>query len=364
MFWNVVQKPYKQCIPGTSPCGETRDAQLEYPLVAERVTSFESALYSFLPWVLLLIPNIIFFYIQSKKKKKNETLKAETKPNHISDMKYIFIVLELLLRCLSFCCGLCLCLTKLTKIYVGRPRPNFYQQTNNNTDHSIHNAFESFPSGHSSISSSSLFLLSLFLWNSIYYVQKRIQLKRFYKLLKKSSNGNNTFYYGFDCIPINIHSWFLLALWIKLHNHLSLCLILSLIPGIIFFYVGISRILDYQHHYVDVVSGWLLGIMCALLSFIMYYPKFEYYINVMFVCQANYSDDEKINQIKNINCNLNQTMMHNNNTNREIKMVESSSNLNVNNNYNDNSSSNNNNYNNYTSKQSMQMKIETEMTSN
>ena len=50
-------------------------------------------------------------------------------------------------------------------------------------------------------------------------------------------------------------------------------LLVSLVPFLVASYVGITRIMDYRHHWQDVLAGALLGTGAAYLSYRLYFPS-------------------------------------------------------------------------------------------
>lgn len=81
------------------------------------------------------------------------------------------------------------------------------------------------------------------------------------------------------CVYVYLSCWFYLRLYP--YNRLGFWkfatpLAIALFP----FFVAITRVLDYRHHYTDVISGGILGFIMGLLSFRFYYklsfpPVFE-----------------------------------------------------------------------------------------
>jgi len=163
---------------------------------------------------------------------------------------------------MGFCVSLSLAMfvTTLIKVSVGRFRPDFLSRCNvnitkveqiyntykisseidfgprtlydtsicSNTDtHVLNEGRRSFPSGHSAFAFSSLFYLSL-------YIAGKIHLY----------DGNYIF-------------WKLLMV---------------VAPNLVALFIALTRIMDYRHHWQDVVIGSFIGIFFAALSYFYYFP--------------------------------------------------------------------------------------------
>ena len=122
--------------------------------------------------------------------------------------------------------------TDLTKMLVGEQRPNYLQEAiadpNAARLHSV-----SFPSGHTSTS----FNAAVFLFAYILLLYYRVRL-----------------------VPTKPSRWWCGELR-------SLYLYLALLPVILAGVIGISRIVDYHHHFWDVIAGALLGGFFAAATF-------------------------------------------------------------------------------------------------
>ncbi len=107
--------------------------------------------------------------------------------------------------------------------------------------------------GASSWAFSSLFLLSIFMCFSMAHAQRRSRLHAF-------GTGET-------------HSYFHFFVWIYLKNSRGASLVICLVPAALATYVACTRILDYWHHYTDVVTGSLLGMGCAAVAFWLYFDR-------------------------------------------------------------------------------------------
>ena len=146
------------------------------------------------------------------------------------------------------------------KMYAGRLRPDFlarleaagYNRTfpnpatfdycSLNTDHTLRDGRQSFPSGHSSYSFAAMVLTSILLFNRL-----RVFSRTDWKL------GT---------------------------------MVVSLSPLVLCFIVAISRTRDNRHHFTDIAAGAALGTFSAFLSFFMHFTysdKYRMYIPALFV---------------------------------------------------------------------------------
>ena len=161
--------------------------------------------------------------------------------NRVNQWKVLLYCILLSTRALSSV----LLLVNILKVFTGRPRPCFfdlcgYPRTNHiygvmgqigvvskctNSYHAINDAFRSFPSGHTMLSSSS-FTLCYFLLRRVFYDSKKWNHQ----------------------------------LIIALHNVL---LVLSFLVSVM---ISVTRIFDYRHFASDVVCGYILGVVVTVFS--------------------------------------------------------------------------------------------------
>ena len=164
--------------------------------------------------LILAVPTVIYLVIYFIEK-------------YASDVKYVspFDLIELLCchyGCVLFAGNIC----HVLKIYVGRPRPDYYDFIENHIpeepkahEHELREAFKSFPSGHSCTSASGSLFCTLIL----------------FKLITAND------------------------VW---------CICLKCLPLIYAFYIGSMRILEYRHHTDDVLAGFIIGFLFAIIFFI------------------------------------------------------------------------------------------------
>jgi len=162
--------------------------------------------------------------------------------------------------------------TNIVKVYVGRPRPDFFKRCFPNGvvpsgQPSVSNLVctgdsdlvlegrKSFPSGHSSMA------FCLFGWCSFYIAGK---------LHVFSSKGKG-------------HSWrFLLAM----------------IPLLFATCIAISRTSDYRHHWQDVSVGSILGLLIAYITYLQYYPRLSDSQSHVPLWKLKVQDEIKVNNSK------------------------------------------------------------------
>eukprot|EP01084_Bolivina_argentea_P175087 303245_1 len=207
----------------------------ELPNNSETVSTSVLILCVILPWYIIFIFHLILFYCLD-----NSFVCKKWGTNFF-----------LMNRMLLLNWGITLLLTDIIKCTVGYPRPYFY----NADDEMDNNNRLSFPSGHASLSMCSLFLLSFMMYRSNQFTQNI-----YYKQLKNVSMINCD----------NPHSYYFSYLWYLLREIPLLSMIIIFIPLMVAIYIGISRIIDYKHFPVDVVTGMLIGIGCALISYSIY----------------------------------------------------------------------------------------------
>ncbi|KAH9981373.1 PAP2-domain-containing protein [Lactifluus volemus] len=226
-------------------------------------------------WIITISLAIVFFLLENVDGFKREFSVSDTSLFHpfavqerVSDTALFFIafVAPLLLQWLTnlltirnvwdahnSALGLILSLslsgafTHVTKVTVGRPRPDLIHRCQPDPEtidppfgfssvaichytnrHIINDGFKSFPSGHSSLSFAGLTFLSLYLAGKLQLFDKRGHVAK---------------------------------VWT------------SVLPLLGATLVAISRLMDYRHHWQDVVVGSALGISTAYFSYRQYFPS-------------------------------------------------------------------------------------------
>jgi len=150
--------------------------------------------------------------------------------------------------------GLAGLITNCAKIYVGRPRPNFFNLCDWDgtecTDNEL-NAFRSFPSGHATSATSTFGLIS------IHFIENVLLQVRGYRIPSERLDSS-------------CYGW-LWNLFLPITRVIGTpAILIALIPGFFAFFVACSRIHDYWHFAGDALAGVLIGLCSAALSFSMF----------------------------------------------------------------------------------------------
>lgn len=149
---------------------------------------------------------------------------------------------------LLFAIGLSEFAVQFLKLYIGRLRPNFYAVCGFDVETLACTSSEdyqregrmSFPSGHSSLSFTSMMVLTLYFLGRLGYSNWH------------SANGDSRGPCG---------------------SGLGKVLYMAcLSPLVLASWIAASRIVDNWHHPSDVIAGTLFGIICALISYHLWYP--------------------------------------------------------------------------------------------
>jgi diacylglycerol diphosphate phosphatase/phosphatidate phosphatase len=142
---------------------------------------------------------------------------------------------------LSFCITILstLFLTEFIKKFTGYPRPNFYALTSNPdaTSYDLREAYQSFPSGHSSMSFAGLGFLSMFLYDTFSPLSVR---RRAIALLHMKSSVRE----------------------VKTTNPYTV-LLLCATPLLLAAWIATTRVVNYWHHPADITCGGILGLFVA-----------------------------------------------------------------------------------------------------
>lgn len=157
-----------------------------------------------------------------------------------------------------------------------------------NTDsHVMNDAFRSFPSGHSSFSSSGLIYISLFIASklaiSIPYLAPRTHSRdstRYYSAfpsrLAQRPNGSSSHYdkvgSGVDAFAGNTgHDDSEIAARNQAASPPLYLLIFAVAPFFAAIYIASTRYSDFRHHGFDILFGFFIGTVCAIFAFRFYH---------------------------------------------------------------------------------------------
>ncbi|ODV66096.1 acid phosphatase/Vanadium-dependent haloperoxidase [Hyphopichia burtonii NRRL Y-1933] len=238
------------------------DYTIQHPFAYhERVTGVECILLALLI-PLGVITGVIFTRLLKQKNLNNPD--QVNKSLHLLQISVLGLLLSLSINGVF---------TDILKNWIARPRPDFLQRCGapSDTDPDIFvdasictaplgeaillDGMRSTPSGHSSISFSGLLYLSLWLLG---------QFKLFH--------------------PID------------LKNHSIYRYLLAFLPILLCFYVALSRVQDYRHHFSDIILGSIIGIFFANL---IYHKYFNSIWNDNCDKPASHEDDESLLPIYN-----------------------------------------------------------------
>lgn len=147
-------------------------------------------------------------------------------------------------------------ITCLIKYYVGRLRPNFYQLCGFDTAtltctksmEFITEARQSFPSGHSSLSTSGMGILAYFLLGRVGIASATAAFSGAGGIHNKKTTSNN-------------------LLMRKVYVFLALS------PLAYSTFCASSRLVDNWHHPSDVVAGICIGLFCSTVNYHLWYPS-------------------------------------------------------------------------------------------
>ncbi|KJA28042.1 hypothetical protein HYPSUDRAFT_34345 [Hypholoma sublateritium FD-334 SS-4] len=142
--------------------------------------------------------------------------------------------------------GLAELITEVLKHSVGRLRPDFLSrcqwdkviQKCTGLDTTMANGRKSFPSGHSSTAFSGMFFLSLLIAGQT--AAWCFNIPKAPRCFKSSRMG---------------------------------VFVLTILPLFWATHVAVSRLQDYRHHTEDVIAGSLLGVVCSLLCYLIFWPN-------------------------------------------------------------------------------------------
>ena len=136
--------------------------------------------------------------------------------------------------------------TDMMKNYCAKLRPNFYNMcefdaVTKTCTNDVSNAHKSFPSGHSSLAFCAMTILCLYFYGKV---------------------GLHRTPFTYDATKNYPSLATKLLAWISFSVPLSIAL-----------FVACSRVHDYYHHPADIVTGALIGSVCAVLATSLWYPS-------------------------------------------------------------------------------------------
>jgi len=212
--------------------GDIKNPEINHPLLASTVST------AMLAFIILTVFAILLCY---------RALDLPTRWYGISAM----------MREMVWSVGLNGVITNFAKMYVGRPRPNFFEMCEwdgrgcTAGEMKAINAYESFISGHASWSMATFGLIC------IHFVENVLLQLRGYKL-------------PLDRPDASPYGW-VWNLFLPITTAIgSPAMLVALLPGFFAFFIGCSRIHDYEHFAGDVLAGAAIGLSSALLSFSMF----------------------------------------------------------------------------------------------
>lgn len=212
--------------------GDLKNPELNHPRIASTVSSIDVNLSTFAAFFLLLC------------------YRAQD-----SDARWFGI--NAMVREMAWSWSLAEVITSCAKLYVGRPRPNFFELCKWDGTECTTNekrAYSSFPSGHSSSAMARFGLIC------IHFVENVLLQLRGYK-------------FPMERLDVSPYGW-LYNLFIPITRAIGPpAILVALVPGLFAFFVACSRIHDYWHFVSDVLAGGFIGISSALLSFSMFRKK-------------------------------------------------------------------------------------------
>ena len=164
-------RPHQQCVSGWTKdpddadkflCGDNENPELQYPYHPNTVSAAMLIVCAFAPWIVTVLVNVLIL------RYSDAVFKCSAMLGHV----------ERLFRMLMFSCFGTEAVVSVIKFLVGRPRPNFYALMARHSEDEHKQSRMSFPSGHSSLSFSTLFLLTLHLLAAMQFAQSRGQQRK------------------------------------------------------------------------------------------------------------------------------------------------------------------------------------------
>ncbi|ORX68447.1 acid phosphatase/Vanadium-dependent haloperoxidase [Anaeromyces robustus] len=174
------------------------------------------------------------------------------------DLKYAFHQ-AIMGICVSV--TLCLFVTTLIKVSVGRFRPDFISRCQVNIT-KVEEIYKSY-----NISNQISFGP-----RNLYNTTICTNTNKF-----RLDEGRRSFPSGHTAFAFSSLTYTSLFLAGKLHlfdgNFILWKLIMVIIPNLLALFIGFTRLIDYRHHWQDVVVGGILGILFSSLSYFYYFPS-------------------------------------------------------------------------------------------
>ena len=253
---------HRTCIPaytrksdGSFLCGDVRDPHINQPFITLSIGSPESFALATVPFMILVPFNFIWYYL-------NKFPKNTPHP---------FIWLINVIRILATTSGISTIIIHLLKYIIGLPRPNTYSILDRE-GYPDNVAFESFPSGHTSICFTICYVYGVMAQNALDY-----SLKENHETLIKKEKPVEVLHKPDEEEKFRGDHFFFLPLWNLLKFIPGISYILVWSPMVGATYVAITRMREYWHTDVDCVAGALIGIAIGHISYKRYYYDFYYY---------------------------------------------------------------------------------------
>lgn len=250
-FQLIEIKPNEQEIPGMN----SPNFLFSYPEMDDSVSDAGLIVICLLPWILLFLITTLWLYFKEK---------------HFS-LPHWLNTFSIGTRMVLFDFFVCFLIVDTIKLSVGSPRPYFIEAYNvYGADSSeVLGARLSFPSGHASLSMTTMSLMSMVLYQSWQFTQNM----HFQQIPTADKMGWD-----------NPHSFCLCSLWWSLRDAPLIGILLVSSPTFLALYCGCTRITDYKHFAADILGGFLIGVAVAYVSHLAFwnelYMEFEYRLRV------------------------------------------------------------------------------------
>eukprot|EP01084_Bolivina_argentea_P295407 508578_1 len=242
--------PYQQFIPFLNDnTSDEINYNFAYPNIDEKVPGLEFTIIIAMIWYGLFAFDAILLYFIDSKFVFNEWL------------THFF----LMIRMSHFCFAITFIGHDVIKLAVGAPRPYLLAIYDSANKQQLNNVRKSFISGHAAISMSMMSLLTMMFYESYKYMEKQHKYG---------------IYVMYDAMTTsNPHSYYLCGLWHFLKDIPLLLMGILFVPMYFALYIGLTRVIDYKHFETDVVGGFVFGIGCALISYLIYWNEMYFAFN-------------------------------------------------------------------------------------